>query len=120
MDLKGYENQQAGNMPYGLQRRLEIARALACEPKLLLLDEPAAGMNNDECNELADVLRKIKKELNITIVLIEHHMDFVMQLCERLYVLNLGEILAEGTPEEVQNDPKVIKAYLGERREIDG
>lgn len=120
MGLKGYENQQAGNMPYGLQRRLEIARALACEPKLLLLDEPAAGMNNDECNELADVLRKIKKELNITIVLIEHHMDFVMQLCERLYVLNLGEILAEGTPEEVQNDPKVIKAYLGERREIDG
>ena len=93
-----------------------IARAIATKPELLLLDEPAAGMNNDECNELVEVLKKIHNELGFTVALIEHHIDFVMNLCNRLYVLNLGKILAEGTPEAVQNDPNVIKAYLGERR----
>ena len=106
----------ADNLPYGQQRKLEIARALATGMKLLLLDEPAAGMNNDECNELVEVLKKIHNELGFTVALIEHHIDFVMNLCNRLYVLNLGKILAEGTPEAVQNDPNVIKAYLGERR----
>ena len=115
-DLQDEADILASNLPYGKQRKLEIARALATDPKLLLLDEPAAGMNNDECNELVEVLKKIHNELGFTVALIEHHIDFVMNLCNRLYVLNLGKILAEGTPEAVQNDPNVIKAYLGERR----
>lgn len=117
LDLKDYEKTQAGNLAYGLQRRLEIARALAASPKLLLLDEPAAGMNNDECIELVSLLSKLHKELNLTTVIIEHHMDVVMQLCERIYVLNLGSILAEGNPNQIQLNPDVIKAYLGERRQ---
>ena len=116
LGIAGYKDNLAGSLPYGLQRRLEIARAIATKPELLLLDEPAAGMNNDECNELVEVLKKIHNELGFTVALIEHHIDFVMNLCNRLYVLNLGKILAEGTPEAVQNDPNVIKAYLGERR----
>ena len=116
LGIAGYKDNLAGSLPYGLQRRLEIARAIATKPELLLLDEPAAGMNNDECNELVEVLKKIHNELGCSVALIEHHSDFVMNLCNRLYVLNLGKILAEGTPEAVQNDPNVIKAYLGERR----
>ena len=116
LGLLDYTDSEAGSLPYGLQRRLEIARAIATKPELLLLDEPAAGMNNDECNELVEVLKKIHNELGFTVALIEHHIDFVMNLCNGIYVLNLGSILTEGTPEAVQNDPKVIKAYLGERR----
>lgn len=120
LELRGHEDREAGNLPYGLQRRLEIARAIATEPELLLLDEPAAGMNNDECNDLVEVLKRLHRELDLTITLIEHHIDFVMKLCNRIYVLNLGEILTEGSPLEVQNNPEVIKAYLGERRENHG
>ncbi|MCD7875510.1 MAG: ABC transporter ATP-binding protein [Cloacibacillus porcorum] len=116
MGLVEHKDRQAGTLPYGLQRRLEIARALAASPKLLLLDEPAAGMNNDECNEQIELLRGIYKTFNLTVVMIEHHIDIVMKLCSRIYVLNLGKVLAEGTPKQIQTDPQVIKAYLGERR----
>ena len=116
LGLEEYRDRQAGTLAYGLQRRLEIARALAASPKLLLLDEPAAGMNNDECNELVGLLKDIYKKYDLTVVLIEHHIDFVMKLCSRIYVLNLGHLLAEGGPEEIQNNPDVIKAYLGQRR----
>lgn len=116
LGLEQYHNMLAGNLPYGLQRKLEIARALATEPKYLLLDEPAAGMNNDECNELADLLLKIHKDFQLTTVLIEHHMDLVMELCDRICVLNLGEVLALDKPEDIQKNPDVAKAYLGNRR----
>ena len=107
---------KVGLLSGGQRQALTLLMATIQKPKLLLLDEPAAGMNNDECNELVEVLKKIHNELGFTVALIEHHIDFVMNLCNRLYVLNLGKILAEGTPEAVQNDPNVIKAYLGERR----
>ena len=116
LGLEEHKNRQAGTLPYGFQRRLEIARALAASPKLLLLDEPAAGMNNDECNELIELLRSIHRMFNLTIIMIEHHIDIVLKLCSRIYVLNLGQLLAEGTPKQIQTDPKVVKAYLGERR----
>lgn len=116
LGLAEYRDRQAGTLPYGLQRRLEIARALAVSPKLLLLDEPAAGMNNDECNELVDLLRRIYQQYDLTVVLIEHHIEFVMKLCSQIYVLNLGRLLASGKPEEIQSNPDVIKAYLGQRR----
>lgn len=116
LDLDRYSDRQAGTLAYGLQRRLEIARALAASPSLLLLDEPAAGMNNDECNELVDLLQRIYKQYDLTVILIEHHIDFVLKLCSRIYVLNLGQLLAEGTPEEIQSNPEVVRAYLGERR----
>ena len=114
--LEDEAHECAKNLPYGKQRRLEIARALAASPKMLLLDEPAAGMNNDECNELVDLLKRIQKEYDLTVILIEHHIEFVMRLCSRIYVLNLGRLLAEGSPEEIQNNPAVIEAYLGQRR----
>ena len=104
----------ASNLPYGAQRRLEIARALATEPKLLLLDEPAAGMNPQETEELMDMIRLVREHFNIAILLIEHDMKLVMGICERITVLNYGMMLAEGTPEEIQANPAVIKAYLGE------
>ena len=116
LGLESFRDREAGTLPYGLQRRLEIARALAASPKLLLLDEPAAGMNNDECNELVELLRHIYKTQNLTICLIEHHIDIVVKLCSQIFVLNLGQLLAEGTPAQIQTDPDVIKAYLGERR----
>lgn len=116
LGLEEHKDRQAGTLPYGFQRRLEIARALAASPKLLLLDEPAAGMNNDECNELIELLRSIHKMFDLTIIMIEHHIDIVLKLCSRIYVLNLGQLLAEGTPKQIQTDPKVVKAYLGERR----
>ncbi|HQE05320.1 MAG: ABC transporter ATP-binding protein [Tepidanaerobacteraceae bacterium] len=112
--LTDYINNRADSLPYGLQRKLEIARALALEPKLLLLDEPAAGMNPDECLDLIELITRIKKEYNLTIIMIEHHMDVVMELCPRIVVINFGEKLMEGSKEEVQNDPRVLKAYLGE------
>ena len=120
LGLEEYKDRQAGTLSYGLQRKLEIARALANSPKLLLLDEPAAGMNNDECNELINILKSIYKRFNISIILIEHHIDIVLNLCSRIYVLNLGRLLAEGSPEEIQSNQDVIKAYLGERRNISG
>ena len=113
-DLLQYKDDIASGLPYGLQRRLEIARALATEPKLLLLDEPAAGMNPQETKELTEYIRKIRDEYNLSILFIEHHMDFVMDISNRIYVIDFGKLIAEGTPKEIQNNPNVIKAYLGE------
>ena len=104
----------AGNLPYGAQRRLEIARAMATKPKLLLLDEPAAGMNPQETADLMDMIRFVRDHFHIAILLIEHDMKLVMGICERISVLNYGMLLAEGTPAEIQTNPQVIKAYLGE------
>lgn len=103
----------ARNLPYGQQRRLEIIRALATQPKLLFLDEPAAGMNPQETAELTELIRKIHQEFGITIVLIEHDMSLVMDVCERLYVLEYGQLIAQGTPEEIKENKRVIQAYLG-------
>ena len=103
----------AKNLPYGEQRRLEIVRALATDPKILFLDEPAAGMNPQETAELTALIRKIQKDFKITVVLIEHDMSLVMNVCERIYGLEYGRLLAKGTPEEIQKNPAVIKAYLG-------
>lgn len=105
---------KASNLPYGKQRKLEIARALATNPKLLLLDEPAAGMNPNETGELMDTIRLVRKKYDVTILLIEHDMKLVQGICEYLYVLNFGRLLAEGKPEQVLNDPAVVKAYLGD------
>jgi branched-chain amino acid transport system ATP-binding protein len=107
----------AKNLPYGEQRRLEIARALAAQPKLLLLDEPAAGMNPQETQQLMQMIKWIKEEFDLTILLIEHDMQLVMNVCERIYVLEYGSIIAQGTPEEIKNNPRVIEAYLGEEVE---
>ena len=108
------KDESARNMPYGEQRRLEIARALAAQPQLLLLDEPAAGMNPQETQQLMEMIRWIRKEFNLTILLIEHDMSLVMGVCERIYVLEYGSIIAHGTPGEIKNNPRVIEAYLGE------
>lgn len=119
LGIERYASAAAGSLPYGAQRRLEIARAIATKPKLLLLDEPAAGMNNEECSELVDLIRSIHKSQKLTIMLIEHHMDVVMNLSDEIYVINLGSVLRHGLPEAIQSDPEVIRAYLGERRRRD-
>ena len=111
--LEDVKDELATSLPYGKQRRLEIARALATNPTLLLLDEPAAGMNPQETLELAEFIREIRTKFNKTVLLIEHHMDLVMNIADRIYVLDFGKLIAQGTPDEIQNNERVIDAYLG-------
>lgn len=112
-DLLKYKDVVSQSLPYGLQRRLEIARALATKPKLLLLDEPAAGMNPQETKDLTDYIKHIKDKYNLSVLLIEHHMDLVMDISDRIYVLDFGKMIASGTTDQIQNDERVINAYLG-------
>ena len=111
--LSDVAGEKANSLPYGKQRRLEIARALATQPTLLLLDEPAAGMNPQETDELTAFIRQIKEDFHLTVFIIEHHMDLVMEISDRIYVLDFGQTIAQGTPEEIQNNPRVVEAYLG-------
>jgi branched-chain amino acid transport system ATP-binding protein len=114
MDLQDVANTRSADLPYGMMRRLEIARAMATKPELLLLDEPAAGMNPLEKIDLMNTVRRIRDEHDKTVLVIEHDMRFVMNLCEKIFVLDHGEEIAQGPPQEIRNDPKVIQAYLGE------
>ena len=116
--LLSHRDDLATSLPYGLQRRLEIARALATRPHLLLLDEPAAGMNPQETQELSAFIRQIKERYDLTVLMIEHHMDLVMGISDRIYVLDFGSLIAEGTPDEVQNNQRVIDAYLGVAEDV--
>ena len=116
-DLDKYANMHAGNLPYGEQRKLEIARAMATEPKILLLDEPAAGMNPKETEDLMNTIKLIRDKFGIAVLLIEHDMKLVLGICERLVVLNYGQILASGDPKEVINNPQVVEAYLGKEED---
>ena len=113
LELADLRDETASNLPYGKQRRLEIARALATEPSLLLLDEPAAGMNPQETAELTAFIKQIRDDFKLTVFMIEHHVDLVMEISDRIYVLDFGKLIAAGTPDEVQNNQRVIDAYLG-------
>ncbi len=113
MDLKGVEDEPAGNLPYGIQRKVEIARAMATSPKLLLLDEPAAGLNPSETEELAGVIENIHTHYGVTVFLVEHDMKFIMSLCHRIQVIDQGRVLAMGSPQEIRRDRRVVEAYLG-------
>jgi len=113
MGIEGLAGQVVTNLPYGAQRRVEMARALATEPKILFLDEPTAGMNPEELSQMMDIIRRMRDEIGLGIFLIEHRLRVVMELCERIQTLVFGEVIAEGTPHEIQNNPAVIDAYLG-------
>ncbi len=120
MGIWKYRDMIAANLPYGQQRKLEIARAVAASPTLLLLDEPAAGMNPEETIALMGLIKEVRDRFDLTVLIIEHHMDLIMNGSDRIFVLNFGKPLAEGTPDEIQNNPEVVEAYLGKEEETDG